>query len=124
MPFHARPSPHPPAARARPDEIHLARPVVTISLMTESNQETVVYMPPINMTRPSLIPLRLPGNFALSASEPSITHEEIEAYEADRLLSAANPTSPSAEQLGWVDDSAEIDYLVEGMPPNYRMFEP
>ncbi len=81
-----------------------------------------MYVPPINMTRPSLIPLRLAGNSALSDSEPSITNEEIEAYEADRLLSGANPTS--AEQLGWVDDSAEIDYLVEGMPPDYRMPEP
>jgi hypothetical protein len=85
--------------------------------MTESNQETVVYVPPINMTRPSLIPLRLAGNSAVSYSPaPSITDDEIEAYEADR-----HPTSPSAEQLGWVDDSAEMDYLVEGMPPDYRM---
>ncbi len=92
--------------------------------MTESNQETVVYMPPTDMTRPSLIPLRLAGNSALSYSEPSISNEEIEAYEADQLLSGVNPTSPSAEQLGWVDDSAEMDYLIEGIPLDYRMPEP
>jgi hypothetical protein len=124
MPCHPRPSPHPHAARARPAEIHIARLVVTILLMTESTQETIVYVPPVNMTRTSLTPLRLAGNPVLSDSETSITNEEIEAYEADRLLSGANPPSPSAEQLGWVDDSAEVDYLVEGMPPDIRSPEP
>ncbi len=83
-----------------------------------------MYVPPVNMTRTSLTPLRLAGNPVLSDSETSITNEEIEAYEADRLLSGANPPSPSAEQLGWVDDSAEVDYLVEGMPPDIRSPEP
>jgi hypothetical protein len=91
--------------------------------MTESTQETLVYVPPFNPTRTSLTPLRLAGNPVLSDSEPSITNEEIEAYEADWLLSGANPPSPSAEQLGWVDDSAEVDFLAEDMPSPYRLPE-
>ncbi len=98
---------------------------MTIPLMTESTQETLVYMQPFNMIRTSLTPLRLAGNPVLSDLEPSITNEEIEAYEADWLLSGANPSpSPSAEQLGWVDDSAEVDYLAEDMPSPYRLPEP
>jgi hypothetical protein len=98
---------------------------VTIPLTTESTQETLVYVPRFNMTRTSLTPLRLAGNPVLSDSEPSITNEEIEDYEADPLLSRANPSpSPSAEQLGWVDDSAEVDYLAEDMPSPYRLPEP
>ena len=84
-----------------------------------------MYVPRFNMTRTSLTPLRLAGNPVLSDSEPSITNEEIEDYEADPLLSRANPSpSPSAEQLGWVDDSAEVDYLAEDMPSPYRLPEP
>ena len=92
--------------------------------MTESTQETIVYVPPVNTTRTSLTRFRLAGNPVLSDLETSIINEEIEAYEADRQLSGANPPSPSAEQLGWVDDSAEVDFLVEGMPPDYRSPEP
>jgi hypothetical protein len=118
---HPLPS-HPYAARNRPAEIHLARLVMTIPLMTESTQENIVYVPPINMTHTSLTSLRLSGNPALT--ETSITNEEIEAYEADQLYwqqSHAEPSPPSlyAEQMGWVDDHAEE----EGMAHDYQLPE-
>jgi hypothetical protein len=74
---------------------------MTIPLMTESHQETIMYVPPINMTHTSLTSLHLYGNPALTEiPETSITNEEIEEEQLYWQQSEANPPSFSAEQMG------------------------
>jgi hypothetical protein len=75
-------------------------------MMTESTQENIHL---------------LHGDRTLNNSYPCVTNEEIEAYEAD-WLHWQQSLQLSAEEMGWVDDQAEIEEM--GMAHDQTSPEP